>query len=52
MIDCSGGFYVRSLVNDLATKLNTHAVLIGLRRIKVGNYSINDDDVITIKKED
>ena len=52
MIDCSGGFYVRSLVNDLATKLNTHAVLTGLRRTKVGSYSINDLSVINIKKED
>ena len=52
MINCSGGFYVRSLVNDLATKLKTHAVLIGLRRTKVGPYSITDSNVITIKKED
>ena len=52
MIDCSGGFYVRSLVNDLATKLNTHALLTGLRRTKVGSYSINDLSVINIKKED
>ena len=51
-IDCSGGFYVRSLVNDLATKLCTHAVLIGLRRTNVGPYSINDPHVINIKKED
>lgn len=52
MIDCSGGFYVRSLVNDLAIKLNTHAILIGLRRTKVGPYNINDPQVITIKKND
>ena len=51
-IDYSGGFYVRSLVNDLAAKLQTHAVLIGLRRTQVGPYSINDSNVITIKKED
>ena len=51
-IDCSGGFYVRSLVNDLATKLNTHAVLIALRRTKVGSYNLNNPQILNIKKED
>ena len=50
-IECnvSKGTYIRSLVRDIAYKLNTVGIMSKLRRIKQGNFSINDckqiDDV-------
>ncbi len=44
----SKGTYIRSLIRDIAEKLNTCAIMTDLRRIKQGKYSIND----AIKIED
>ena len=43
-IECSvsKGTYIRSLVNDIATKLNTIGIMSELRRIKQGNFCISD----------
>src|SRR5262245_53837740 len=41
-IDCSAGFYVRSLACDLGERLGTGGHLIGLRRTCSGEYSIAD----------
>ena len=43
-IECSvsKGTYIRSLVNDIATKLNTVGIMSELRRIKQGNFCISD----------
>jgi tRNA pseudouridine55 synthase len=41
-VDCSAGFYVRSLAHDLGERLGTGAHLVGLRRIQSGEYSIAD----------
>lgn len=38
----SKGTYIRSLIRDIALKLNTVAVMTDLRRIKQGNYRITD----------
>ncbi len=38
----SKGTYIRSLINDLASKLNTYGVMTDLRRIKQGNFMIED----------
>ena len=38
----SKGTYIRSLIRDIAEKLNTCAIMTDLRRIKQGKYSIND----------
>jgi len=38
----SSGTYIRSLVEDIAKKLGTSAYMSDLRRIKVGNFSIED----------
>ena len=38
----SKGTYIRSLINDLASKLNTVGVMMDLRRIKQGNFKIED----------
>ncbi len=39
---CSKGTYIRSLARDFGEKLNSGAYLIGLRRTKIGNYSVED----------
>ncbi len=41
-IDCSKGFYVRSLARDLGEKLGCGAVLDSLRRTRVGRLRIED----------
>ena len=38
----SKGTYIRSLINDLASKLNTVGVMTDLRRVKQGNFKIED----------
>lgn len=47
--DVSKGTYIRSLINDIALSLNTIGIMNELRRIKQGNFVINDcynlDDV-------
>lgn len=40
MLKCSKGFYVRSLVRDIAYKLNTFAYTNTLRRLAIGKFSI------------
>jgi len=39
-IDCSTGFYVRSLAHDLGRELETGAHLSGLRRTRVGEFTL------------
>ncbi len=55
----SKGTYIRSLINDLASKLNTYGVMTDLRRIKQGNFmieychklkDINEKMLITVDK--
>lgn len=41
-IRCSKGTYIRSLVNDIGERLSTGAILVDLRRTKIGDFSIND----------
>ena len=38
----SKGTYIRSLINDIATKLHTIGIMTDLRRIKQGKFSIDD----------
>lgn len=38
----SKGTYIRSLINDIATELNTVATMTNLRRTKQGNFDIKD----------
>lgn len=55
----SKGYYIRSFARDLGKLLNGYAILKDLRRISVGNFSINDakkiqelsiSDIIPIEK--
>jgi len=41
-VTVSKGTYIRSLIFDIATKLNTIGTMKNLRRIKQGNFSIED----------
>lgn len=41
-IVCSKGTYIRALARDLGNELNCGAYLIGLRRTRIGNFSIID----------
>ena len=47
-VSCSKGTYIRSLARDIGEDLRTGAHLIGLSRIRVGDYQINSS--ISIKK--
>ena len=51
---CSKGTYVRSLVQDIAKSLDTHAIVTELRRTKIDNISVSDSSnfaQILAKKE-
>jgi len=41
-VDCSAGFYVRSLAHDLGERLGTGAHLAELRRTRSGDYTVDD----------
>jgi tRNA pseudouridine55 synthase len=47
-IECGGGTYVRSLIRDIAYKLNSVATTTVLTRVKQGPFTLND----AIDKED
>jgi tRNA pseudouridine55 synthase len=40
-VDCSAGFYVRSLAHDLGQRLGTGAHLAGLRRTRTGDFTVD-----------
>jgi tRNA pseudouridine55 synthase len=40
-IECSKGFYVRALARDLGRELSCPAMLVGLRRTRVGRFGID-----------
>ena len=42
MVDCESGVYIRSLANDIGEALGCGAYLSGLRRTRVGAYSVED----------
>ena len=48
-VKCSSGTYIRTLAEDIGTKLNTGTVLINLVREEIGKYklseAINIDDI-------
>ncbi len=45
-VTCSKGTYVRTLVEDIAARLNTGAHIVSLRRLRVGPYS---GDMVTLE---
>ena len=53
-IFCSSGTYIRSIANDLGERLGCGAVLSKLKRIKIGQYKIEDsimpDDFVSLSR--
>lgn len=49
-VKCSGGTYVRVLCEQIAEKLNTFAFASFIRRLMIGNYSV--EDAVSFDKED
>ncbi|MGM0496521.1 MAG: tRNA pseudouridine(55) synthase TruB [Bacteroidota bacterium] len=47
-VRCSKGTYIRSLARDIGKDLGTGAHIVGLRRTKIGDYSL--DDASSIKE--
>ncbi len=47
-VECSSGTYIRTLIDDLGTKLGCGAVMTDLRRTKANGFSL--DDAITIEE--
>jgi len=41
-LSCSTGTYIRSIADDLGKRLNTSAILINLKRTKIGNYNLKN----------
>ena len=41
-VKCTKGTYIRSLANDIGFALNSGAYLAGLRRTKIGKFSVNE----------
>ena len=41
-VECSKGTYIRSLVNDIGKKIGCGAIMIELRRLKTGNFAIEE----------
>jgi tRNA pseudouridine55 synthase len=41
-IICSSGTYVRSLVRDIGNVLHTEAVMLSLKRTRIGNFKVSD----------
>ena len=50
--DVSKGTYIRSLGRDIADKLNTIGNLVALRRTRVGQYSVDEANKISVTNED
>ncbi len=46
-VHCSKGTYIRSLVNDIGKKIGCGATMIELRRIKCGNFKIENSMKLT-----
>ncbi len=44
-IHCASGTYIRSLAHEIGRRLKASACLIGLRRVRVGPWSIEDPEV-------
>jgi tRNA pseudouridine55 synthase len=51
-VDCSAGFYVRSLARDLGDRLGTGAHLVALRRTRSGDCSLSDAIPLHVAEDD
>ena len=44
-VECSSGTYIRSLVRDIAENMKTIAIMTDLKRITVGEYSFDYEEI-------
>ena len=51
-VDCSAGFYVRALAHDLGERLGIGAHLLGLRRLKSGDLTIDQAVALDVIERD
>ena len=51
-VECSSGTYIRSLIRDIAENMETIAVMTELKRITVGEYVSDYENIIENKDED
>jgi len=51
-VDCSAGFYVRSLAHDLGEALGTGAHLVALRRTRSGDATLDDAVPLAVAERD
>jgi tRNA pseudouridine55 synthase len=51
-VDCSAGFYVRSLAHDLGVRLGTGAHLEALRRTRSGDFTLGDSVALDAVERD
>ena len=51
-VDCSAGFYVRSLAHDLGDRLGTGAHLAALRRTRSGDFTLRDSVALDAVERD
>jgi len=54
-VNCSSGTYIRSLCRDIAYKLNSYAIMTSIRRLRSGNFLIEDshtlDEISNLKEQ-
>jgi tRNA pseudouridine55 synthase len=51
-VECSAGFYVRSLAHELGVRLGTGAHLAGLRRTRSGDFTLDDSVALDALERD
>jgi len=51
-VECSSGTYIRSLVRDIAENMKTIAIMTDLKRITVGEYSFDYEEIDEQKDKD
>ncbi len=51
-VDCSAGFYIRSLAHDLGEALCTGAHLVALRRTRSGDVTLDDAVPLDVAEDD
>jgi len=50
-VDCSGGTYIRTYIDDLGKALGTHAHMTSLVRLRVGPYALDDVSMPCLQTE-
>ncbi len=51
-VECSKGTYIRSLIDDIGKKLNYGAIMTDLKRVKSGQFSLENTHCFTLEELD